>query len=198
MSNKPIIASYIKDQQRVLDLGCGDGELLVYLDKLKQISAYGIELKESHVVSCIQKGLSVFQGNLDEGLKEFADNSFDVVILSQTLQQVKEPLKLMNEMCRVAKIAIVTFPNFAHWTSRLSLIRGHIPKSKILPYEWYDTPNIRVVSLKSFQRVCKHENFEILSKETFVGQSKLLKKLKFFPNMFSEKGLFVIRKNNKT
>ena len=192
MSNKPIIAKYIKQQSRVLDLGCEKGDLLSYLKVEKEVLGYGIELKQEHVVSCIQKGISVFQGDLNEGLKEFSDKSFDVAILSQTLQQVKDPLRLMAEMCRVADIAIVSFPNFAHISCRLALLRGLIPKSKHLPYEWYNTPNIRVVSIKSFKRVCKKEGFNILAEETFVGQTKLLRLLNIKSNLFSQKGLFVI------
>ena len=194
MTNKHIIAKYITDKSRVLDLGCEKGDLLSFLKETKQVLGYGVELKQDHVVSCIEKGISIFQGDLDEGLKEFADKSFDVVILSQTLQQVKDPIKLMNEMCRVANTAIVSFPNFAHWSSRLALLRGHIPKSKILPYEWYDTPNIRVVSLKSFRRVCKKLGFKIIAEETFVGQKGMLKGLNVMPNLLSERGLFVLKK----
>ena len=194
MTNNPIIAKYVNNNARVLDLGCEKGDLLNYLQEKKEVRGYGVELKQEHVVSCIEKGISVFQGDLDEGLKEFSDKSFDVAILSQTLQQVKEPLKLMDEMCRVAKIAIVSFPNFAHYSSRLSLLKGHIPKTKNLPFEWYDTPNIRVVSLKSFRLVCKKHRFEIISEETFVGQNKLLRILNFRPNLLSQKGLFVIKK----
>lgn len=194
MTNKQIISKYIKQNQRVLDLGCATGDLLSFLKEDKHISGYGIELKKEHVVKCIEKGLSVFQGNLNEGLQEFSDQSFDVAVLSQTLQQVRDPLNLIHDMCRVAKIAIVSFPNFAHWTNRLSLFKGDIPKTKTLPFDWFDTPNIRVVSLKSFRRVCREQEFEIMAEETFVGQHMILKKLNCFPNLLSEKGLFVLKK----
>ena len=191
------ILKYIQAKDRVLDLGCGDGSLLEQLIIQRSIVGYGLDLDEDNISQCIQKGLSVFQGNIDEGLNEFKDKIYDVVILSQTLQQIKNPLFVMEEMCRVSKIGIVTFPNFAHWRCRWQLLRGEIPKSEALPYDWYNTPNIRVVSLKSFRRVCKEHQFTIVA-ETPLYEKETCRWMsgKWNANLCAPKGLFVIKKDS--
>jgi len=188
-----IIVKQIKEGQSVLDLGCGDGSLLERLQKEKNCKGYGIEINADLVQSCLKKGLNVYQGDILESLACFKDNHFDVVLLSQTLQQTQQPLDIMNEMCRAADIAIVTFPNFAYWKCRLDLLRGYIPRSKTLPFEWHDTPNTRVVSIKSFRKVCADQRFDILKEEAMFANS--WKKLLPLPsNLLAEKALFIIKK----
>ena len=195
MERFKIISEFVSKKAHVLDLGCGDGTLLDYLSETKHISGYGVEYDENHVVSCVEKGISVFQGNINEGLSDITDKRFDVAILSHTLQQVKDPLFAMEELCRVAKIGIVTFPNFAHWACRWQLLTGEIPKSKTLPHDWYNTPNIRVLSIKSFRRVCRENGFKIIHERPYIGQSSWLKYIAApLSNILSQKGLFVIRK----
>lgn len=148
-----VIASWIDPGARVLDLGCGNGDLLYYLKHEKKTHGTGIELSEDKVAKCIERGLTVLQGNFLEEVLDYPDLSFDFVILSQTLQQIMEPKELIKELLRVGKRVIVSFPNFGHWKVRLQvLFTGHAPVTDQLPYEWYDTPNIRVISINDFKR----------------------------------------------
>lgn len=188
------ILDLIPESSRVLDLGCGDGELLQKLSQEKTVKGYGIEINADCVKTCIEKGLSVFQDNINEGLSGFSNRSYDFVILSQTLQQIKNPIHVMNEICRVGKQAIVTFPNFSHWKCRLELLRGKIPKSESLPYEWYDTPNIRVISIRSFKKICKTHQFEIVKELGYTRKPFLRPLLNPLSNLLSEKCLFLIKK----
>lgn len=158
-----IIASWIEPGSNVLGLGCGEGDLLYFLKKNKQVKETGIEIKEERVAICIEKGISVLQGDISEEIADYPDNSFDYVILSQTLQQVYEPAALIQSMMRVGKKGIVSFPNFGHWRIRMQLMwTGHVPVTKELPYEWYNTPNIRVLSLKDFKNFSKNVGFCII------------------------------------
>ena len=184
------ISDHIKPNQRVLDCGCGDGTLLSNLISQKKIIGYGIDYDSENVKACISKGVSVVQGDISDGLKELPDTSFDIVILSQTLQQIQNPLTLIKEMCRVGKQAIVTFPNFAHWRCRWRLFRGYIPESRALPYSWYNTPNIRVISIRSFKKVCKQENIAVLNEIGFSQDSGKISS--FLSNLLAEQALFVL------
>lgn len=148
-----VIASWITPGARVLDLGCGNGDLLDHLKREKQVHGTGIELSESKVARCIERGLTVLQGDFQEEVHDYPDLSFDYVILSQTLQQILEPKVLLPELLRVGKRVIVSFPNFGHWLVRMQvLFTGHAPVTDQLPYEWYDTPNIRVITINDFKR----------------------------------------------
>ena len=148
-----VIASWINPGSRVLDLGCGNGDLLYFLKRDKQIQGTGIELEDNKVAKCIERGLTVLQGDFLEEVHDYPDQCFDYVILSQTLQQIMDPKELISELLRVGKRVIVSFPNFGHWMVRLQvLITGHAPVTDQLPYEWYDTPNIRVITIKDFKR----------------------------------------------
>lgn len=189
----------INKSSKVLDLGCGDGRLLEFLVNKKKVNAYGIDIKFDNIISCTQKGLSVFHGDLNEGLPGFSDNSFDTVILSQTLQQVQDPQLLLNEMLRVGKKGIVTFPNFAHYTVRFNLMfKGKAPKTKQLPYEWYDTPNIRVLSIKNFKELCKKLDIKI-EKEIPIFSNMLERILlpNRLTNLLAREGMFVISKSTQ-
>ena len=192
-----IIASWIESGSKVLDLGCGEGELLYFLKKDKQIEGTGIERVESKVARCIKKGLPVIQGDINEEIMDYQDNTFDYVILSQTLQQVYEPAKLIQSLLRVGKRGIVSFPNFSHWRIRLQLLwTGYAPVTKQLPYEWYDTPNIRVITIKDFRKFSKNVGFEIL-KEVAINTNSHDKRgniVEFLPNLRATYGVFLIGK----
>jgi len=148
------IAQLVPPGSRVLDLGCGDGALLAHLQATRGCSGYGVELDDTKLLACVQRGVSVLQFNLDEGLSVFADNSFDVVLQIDTLQHLHNAETMLRETARVGRIGIVAFPNFAHWPNRLSVLTGRMPVTKRLPYQWYDTPNIRVGT---------HADFEVLA-----------------------------------
>ena len=148
-----VIASWIEPGMRVLDLGCGNGDLLAYLRSHKQVHATGIEFSEERVEHCIQRWLTVLQGDFCEEIGDYPENCFDVVILSHTLQQIRQPKELLLDMLRIGRRVIVSFPNYAHWYVRLQvLFTGLAPMTDQLPYDWYDTPNIRIISIKDFQR----------------------------------------------
>lgn len=158
-----VIASWIKPGSRVLDLGCGEGDLLFYLKQNKQVTGTGIEYRESKVAICIAKGLSVLQGDINEEVLDYQEGSFDFVILSQTLQQVYYPEKLLKSLLTIGKKVIVSFPNFSHWSIRLQvLFTGMAPKNEQLPYEWYNTPNIRVITLKDFRKFTREQGCRVL------------------------------------
>ncbi|MFW5837874.1 MAG: methionine biosynthesis protein MetW [Desulfovibrionaceae bacterium] len=159
-----VVASWIEQGSKVLDLGCGEGVLLEYLTREKGVRAAGIEQSETKVAECLSKGLSVLHGDVNEDILDYPDGAFDYVILSQTLQQVFDPARLIDEMLRIGVKGIVSFPNFSHWGIRLQLLLGgRTPVSKELPYDWHDTPNIRVITIKDFRRFCREHGFAILS-----------------------------------
>ena len=146
-----IIAELVPPGSRVLDLGCGNGELLAYLQQKKGCSGYGIELADANVLACAQRGVNVIQLNLEDGLALFEDKSFDVVLQLDTLQHLRHTERMLRETARVGRIGIVSFPNFAHWRNRLHVLGGRMPVTRVLPYQWYDTPNIRVGTLADFE-----------------------------------------------
>tara|TARA_A100001011_G_C14228679_1_gene807790 strand:+ start:96 stop:707 length:612 start_codon:yes stop_codon:yes gene_type:complete len=190
------ILSHLPSHARILDLGCGNGELLKQIKDRKDGICYGVDLQFSNVISCMKDGISIFQGNINDGLKEFGDNSFDVVILSQTLQEVMDPVFVLNEMTRVGKTGIVTFPNFGYWRVRLNMaLTGHSPKTKNLPYEWYNTPNIRVLTIKDFRALCHKESIRITAEESIYSKP-WMKTLFSSPwsNLLAQQGLFIVEK----
>lgn len=146
-----IIASLVPEGSRVLDLGCGSGELLAYLKRHKGCRGYGVEIDDGGVLGCVQRGVDVLQLNLEDGLALFDDRSFDVVLQLDTLQHLRNTERMLRETARVGRIGIVSFPNFAHWPNRLRVASGRMPVTKALPYEWYDTPNIRVGTFADFE-----------------------------------------------
>ncbi|RJQ32830.1 MAG: methionine biosynthesis protein MetW [Actinobacteria bacterium] len=157
-----IISNLIEEGSRVLDLGCGSGELLSQLTEEKKVVGEGVEIDDEKIQECFKKGLVVHHGNIDEGLPDYPGNSFDYVILSQTLQVTHNPLLVVNEMLRVGKQAIVSFPNFGHYAMRLQLmVYGRMPVTKAFPYQWYDTPNIRHTTIKDFKAFCEQNDFQI-------------------------------------
>ncbi|MFN9571640.1 MAG: methionine biosynthesis protein MetW [Betaproteobacteria bacterium] len=146
-----LIAHWIKPGSRVLDLGCGDGALLAYLRDARQCAGYGVEIADRHVLECVKQKVNVVQANLDAGLRLFADDMFDTVVLSQTLQAMHRVESVLREMVRVAREGIVSFPNFGHWKHAFSLLAGRMPVTKQIPYQWYDTPNIHLCTPKDFE-----------------------------------------------
>ncbi|HEY1229991.1 MAG TPA: methionine biosynthesis protein MetW [Ramlibacter sp.] len=156
------IARLVPEGARVLDLGCGDGALLDLLQRERGCSGYGIEIADDNVLACAKRGVDVIQLNLDEGLSMFADDSFDVVLQIDTLQHLRNAETMLRETARVGKLGIVAFPNFAHWPNRLSVLRGRMPVTKRLPYQWYDTPNIRVGTFKDFEVLATRNRLAIL------------------------------------
>jgi methionine biosynthesis protein MetW len=148
----------------VLDLGCGDGTLLKYLQQSRGVTGYGVEIDDGNVLACVNNGVNVIQGDLERGLAEFADGSFDFVVLSQTLQAMRNTERIVREMLRVGRAGIVTFPNFGHWKNRLQILRGRMPVSDKLPFEWFDTPNIHLCTVADFERFCEERGIRIVSR----------------------------------
>jgi len=184
-----LISDWIDKGSSVLDLGCGDGELLSHLIAQKQVRAQGIELDHEAIHHCVALGLSVFQEDIDTGLSEYGDKGFDYVILNQTFQQVKKPDFVLKEALRVGKKVIVGFPNFCYITDRLQIFfRGKVPVTSSLPYEWYNTPNLHFLSIADFIEYCKKRNFRI-ENSAFIAKNK---KVRFLPNTFGEIGLFLL------
>jgi methionine biosynthesis protein MetW len=162
------IAQWVKPGARVLDLGCGDGALFKYLQRERDISGYGVEIDDANVLACVQNGVNVVQRNLERGLREFEDRSFDYVILSQTLQAMRNGERILHEMLRVGREGIVTFPNFGYWRNRMHVLCGRMPVSESLPYQWFDTPNIHLCTLDDFERFCAERGIHILERKVLT------------------------------
>jgi methionine biosynthesis protein MetW len=162
------IAQWVASGARVLDLGCGDGALFKYLQRERDITGYGVEIDDANVLACVKNGVNVVQRNLERGLREFDDQSFDYVILSQTLQAMRNGERILHEMLRVGREGIVTFPNFGYWRNRLHVLRGRMPVSESLPYQWFDTPNIHLCTLDDFERFCGARKIRILERKVLT------------------------------
>ena len=157
-----LIAELVPKGSRVLDLGCGNGEFLALLRDTRECSGYGIEIDDANVLACTQRGVNVIQLNLEEGLALFEDQSFDVVLQIETLQHLRNTEKMLRETARVGRIGIVSFPNFAHWPNRVQVAAGRMPVTRALPYQWYDTPNIRVGTFADFEVLARKDGLRIL------------------------------------
>ena len=196
MLNYNAIVKLVKENSKILDRGCGSGALFKMLVDKKNIKGVGVEIDENCVIEALEKGLSVIQGDLDEGLKQFPDKSFDYAILNQTLQSTNNPELVIDEMLRVAKRSIVSFPNFAYWKVRFYLFfKGKMPKSKALPYEWYNTPNIHLLTVNDFFEFCKKRNIKI-EESVYLTRKKARSGIliRTITNFFSEEVVFVISK----
>ncbi len=196
-----IIASWIDKGSKVLDLGCGNGELLAWLSANKNIQGTGIEQDKKKAALCIERGLTVLQGDMNDEVDEYPDHSFDYIILSQTLQQVYEPARLLYSLSRVGKKVIVSFPNFSHYAIRMQLLcKGVAPKSEQLPYSWYDTPNIRVVTLADFRKFSRDVGYTII-KEVAINTNRggiEGHPVKWLTNLRATYGVFLIKKRKVT
>lgn len=194
--NYSVITENVESGSKVLDLGCGEGNLLKMLVEKKNCQGTGVDINQNNVIEAIQKGLSVVQGDIDKGLSEFVENEYDYVILNQTLQSTEKPDFVVEEMLRVGKKVVVSFPNFGYWRVRCYLFfKGKMPKSKMLPYAWYDTPNIHLLTVNDFFEFCKDRNIKI-TKQVYIKRGKISKNpfTKFLTNLLCEEALFIIQR----
>ena len=185
-----LIADLVPAGARVLDLGCGDGALLAYLQQAKGCSGYGVEIADDNVLACARRGVNVVQLNLEEGLALFGDHSFDVVLQLQTLQHLRNTEKMLRETARVGRVGIISFPNFAHWPNRLAVLGGRMPVTRILPYQWYDTPNIRVGTFADFEVLARRNGLTVLDSFGFHGGQAVRR----WPNLLASVAVFKIQR----
>jgi methionine biosynthesis protein MetW len=189
-----LIEPWVRAGTHVLDLGCGDGTLLAHLRDKKDVQGYGLEIDEAQITRCIEKGVNVIEHNLDsKGLKSFADQQFDTVIMTQALQAVRQPDIMLEEMLRLGQQGIVTFPNFGYWRCRHYLLwHGKMPMSKTLPYTWYNTPNIHLCTFKDFEALCKKKSIKILNRTVVDSQFSQSRFAMMWPNLFAEFAVYRI------
>lgn len=190
-----VIQAWVKPGSRVLDLGCGDGALLLNLKNHKQVRGVGIEIDHEKFNICVSKGLSVIEQNADLGLGNFSNHSFDVVVMSQTLQAMNRPDQVLEETLRIGKEAIVAFPNFGHWFCRLHLgLKGRMPVSRFMPYSWFDTPNIHFCTIADFERLCQQKNIRILNRVVTTTDGKFNRLAAIWPNLFATTAIYHLSK----
>jgi methionine biosynthesis protein MetW len=190
-SDYAIIGEIVEPGSRVLDLGCGEGELLEWLAVKKKVDARGVELSGAKVQRAIARGVSVYQGDINEGLADYPDHAFDYVILSQTLQETQHPRALLAEMLRVGRRAIVAFPNFGHWRVRMSMMfSGRAPRAPLFPYEWYESPNIHVLTVRDFEGLIELEKLVVERRYFLTGHRKVA----ILPNLLAEEAVFLVRR----
>ena len=195
MSTLSIIERWVEEDTKVLDLGCGNGEILFELKKTKKITGLGVEIEENNIEQCLLKNINVIEQNIDDGLINFSNNSFDVVILSQTIQVLKNPNTALEEITRIGKTCIVTIPNFGHWRSRIGLlISGKMPVTNPLPDSWYGTPNIHLCTLKDFENLCNDLSISIEERVAINSSNKNKWYLNIWPNLFSASAIYKISK----
>ena len=192
-----VLAGLIDINSRVLDVGCGDGSLLLYIKNNKRIDGRGLEINQKNVQECLTKGLAVVEGDAEKDLVNYPNQSFDVAILNQAIQQFYEPRKVLNELLRIAKKAIITIPNFGYWKVRLNLLlTGTMPVTKTLPHSWYDTPNLHMSSIKDFYNLCSLDNIKV-TKSISISSNKIsdiTSNNLEIKNLISELGVFVVSK----
>jgi methionine biosynthesis protein MetW len=184
------LANLVPRGSRVLDLGCGNGAFLSLLQSQRGCTGYGVEIDDANVLACVQRGVSVIQLNLEQGLSMFDDQSFDVVLQIDTLQHLRNTEVMLRETARVGRLGIVAFPNFAHWPNRLAVLRGRMPVTKVLPYQWYDTPNIRVGTLRDFRALALKNQLHIL--DEFGLQDG--REVRWWPNVLASRAVFKVQR----
>ncbi len=186
-----LISDWIPHNATLLDLGCGDGTLLAHLKTHKQTAGYGLEINQDNLAACFEKGVNVLEQDLDGGLGNFQDHRFDYVVMTQALQAVLRPDQILNEMVRVGREAIITFPNFGHWKVRAYLgLKGRMPVSSALPYEWYNTPNIHLCTVQDFETHCRKHGIRILERQVINRNHRTSVLSKWWPNLFGEIAIY--------
>ncbi len=193
-SDLEIICGWIQPSSRILDLGCGDGTLLAYLQQHKQVQGYGLEIDPNNITACLQKGVNVIEQDLDQDdLSHFKDKSFDLVVMTQALQAVRSPDIMLDEMLRMGRECIITFPNFGHWRLRFYLAqKGRMPMSKTLPYTWYNTPNIHLCTFKDFEELCTQKNIYIKRRTVVDNEHRTRWSNQVFPNLFGQIAIYQV------
>ena len=190
-----IIEQWVKPDSQVLDLGCGEGVLLKYLREAKNVRGYGLEISPEKITACIANGVNVVEQDLNQGLNNFTDHSIDTVIMTQALQAVDRPDLLLDEMLRIGDEAIVTFPNFGYWRTRFYLLlKGRMPMSETLPYNWYDTPNIHLCTFLDFEILCREKGIQIVNKTVVDGEHKEHWTVRLWPSMLGEIAVYHIKR----
>lgn len=190
-----IILDWIAPDSRVLDMGCGDGELLDILQKQRKVKGYGLEIEPANIARCIASGVNVIQQDLNQGVDNFGDSSFDTVVMTQALQTVRRPDRLLDDMLRVGKETIITFPNFGYWPIRAYLLtRGRMPVSKTLPYTWYNSPNIHLCTFRDFESLCRRKQIKIINRTVVDHQHRIGIGSKLFPNLLGEVAIYRVAK----
>lgn len=184
------IAGWVRQGASVLDLGCGDGLLLKHLAQTRGVSGYGVEIEDAKVIACVANGVNVIQTDLERGLAGFDFGSFDVVILSLTLQAVRQTEAIVKEMLRIGREAIVTFPNFGHWEARWQIVRGRMPVSRTLPYQWFDTPNVHLCTIADFERFCRDHRIRVLERVVLHHGDAV----RFLPNLRGSVAVYRIQR----
>lgn len=186
-----IISEWIRPRSHVLDLGCGDGTLLAHLRDNRQVTGYGLEIDEVKIIKCIHVGVNVIHANLEAGLADFNDDTFDYVVMTQTLQAVQHTERLLDEMLRVGREGIVTFPNFGHWKCRFQLaLGGRMPVVKVLPHAWYDTPNVHLSTIKDFEELCRRKKIRLLQRSVVDHWHRSSLGMRWLPNLLGELALY--------
>ena len=193
-----LIADWIRPGSHVLDLGCGDGTLLAHLAATKGTTGYGLEIDPDNIARCIARGVDVIQSDLDRGLSEFDSNGFDYVLMTQSLQALHFPDRILEEMLRIGREAVTSFPNMGHWKCRLQLaFSGHMPYTRALPHHWYDTPNIHLCTVHDFERLCAERGYRVLDRAAVDRRHRETPATRILPNLFGESAVYRFRRDGE-